>query len=236
VEAKIIEVQLNNNFKFGIDWSYVTSDVNLNTQNFASVVPAAGPLVRIAVTDTRFAPILQALETQGEVRTLSNPRVSIMNGQTALLSVGRNTSFISRIDTTTIGGISPVTTFSVQTSSILSGILVGIVPYINENGEISLTVTPIISSLVQLTEKNVGGAVQISLPTVDLRELSTTVKVLDGQTIVIGGLIQKTENLQDNQVPFLGNIPLLGNFFKSRDKQDVRTELVVLLQPFLVSK
>jgi MSHA type pilus biogenesis protein MshL len=237
VEAKIIEVQLNDNFKLGIDWSYITSDMNLSTSNFASVVPSAGPLVRIAVTDTRFAPILQALETQGEVRTLSNPRVGIMNGHTALLSVGTNTSFISKIDSTTIGGITPVTTFSVQTSSILSGILVGIVPYINENGEISLTVTPIISNLVDLKEKNVGSnQIQISLPTVDLRELSTTVKVLDGQTIIIGGLIQKTENLQDNQVPFMGNIPLLGYFFKSRNKQDTRSELVVLLQPFLVNK
>jgi MSHA type pilus biogenesis protein MshL len=237
VEAKIIEVQLNDNFRLGIDWSYVTSDVNLSTSNFASVVPAAGPVVRIAVTDSRFAPILQALETQGEVRTLSNPRVSIMNGQTALLSAGQNRSFISKIDSTTIGGVTPVTTFSVQTSSILSGILVGIVPYINENGEISLTVTPIISNLVKLDDKNVGSnQIQISLPTVDLRELSTTVKVLDGQTVIIGGLIQKTESLQDNQVPFLGNLPLLGHLFKSRDKLDIRTELVVLLQPFLISK
>ena len=237
VEAKIIEVQLNDNFKLGIDWSYVTSDMNLSTSNFTSVVPSSGPLVKIAVTDTRFAPVLQALETQGEVRTLSNPRVSIMNGHTALLSAGRNQSFISKIDTTTIGGVTPVTTFTVQTSSILSGILVGIVPFINENGEISLTVTPIISNLVKLEEKNVGSnQIQISVPTVDLRELSTTVKVLDGQTIIIGGLIQKTESLQDNQVPFLGNIPLLKYFFKSRDKQDARSELVVLLQPFLVSR
>ena len=237
VEAKIIEVQLNDNFKLGIDWSYVTSDMNLSTTNFTSVVPSSGPLVRIAVTDTRFAPVLQALETQGEVRTLSNPRVSIMNGHTALLSAGRNQSFISKIDTTTIGGVTPVTTFTVQTSSILSGILVGIVPFISENGEISLTVTPIISNLVKLEEKNVGSnQIQISVPTVDLRELSTTVKVLDGQTIIIGGLIQKTESLQDNQVPFLGNIPLLKYFFKSRDKQDVRSELVVLLQPFLVNR
>jgi type II secretory pathway component GspD/PulD (secretin) len=160
-----------------------------------------------------------------------------MNGHTALLSAGRNRSFISKIDTTTIGGVTPVTTFTVQTSSILSGILVGIVPFISENGEISLTVTPIISNLVTLEEKSVGSdQIRISVPTVDLRELSTTVKVLDGQTIIIGGLIQKTESLQDNQVPFLGNIPLLKYFFKSRDKQDVRSELVVLLQPFLVNR
>jgi MSHA type pilus biogenesis protein MshL len=239
VEAKIVEVQLNDNFKLGIDWNYITSDVNLITTNFASVVPATGPLMRIAVTDHRFAPVLQALETQGEVRLLSNPRINIMNGQTALLSVGRNTSFISKVDSTTTGGITPITTYSVQTSSILSGILIGIVPYINEHGEISLTVAPIISKLIELKDKNVGGVgnqTQISLPTVDLKEMSTTVKVTNGQTIIIGGLIEKLESVQDDQVPFLGNIPLMGYFFKSRNKQDAKNELVVLIQPFLVGK
>jgi MSHA type pilus biogenesis protein MshL len=239
VEAKIVEVQLNDNFKLGIDWSYITSDVSLSTTNFASVVPAAGPLMKIAVTDQRFAPVLQALETQGEVRLLSNPRINIMNGQTALLSVGRNTSFISKVESTTTGGIAPITTYSVQTSSILSGILIGIVPYINERGEISLTIAPIISKLIELKDKNVGAVgnqTQISLPTVDLKELSTTVKVLNGQTIIIGGLIEKLESVQDDQVPFLGSIPLLGYLFKSRNKQDTKNELVVLIQPFLVVK
>jgi len=236
VEAKIIEVQLNDNFKLGIDWSYITSDVDISTKNFASVVPATGPLFRIAVTDQRFAPVLQALQQQGEVRILSNPRINIMNGHTALLSVGRNTSFISKVETTTTGGITPITTYSVQTSSILSGILIGIVPYINERGEISLTVTPIISKLQDLKEKSVGTAIQISLPIVDLKELSTTVKVMNGQTIIIGGLIEKQESVQDDQIPFLGNIPLMGYFFKSRNKQDTKNELVVLLQPFLVGK
>ncbi|MDI6728297.1 MAG: hypothetical protein QMD44_05130, partial [Thermodesulfovibrionales bacterium] len=167
--------------------------------------------------------------------------VNIMNGQTALLSVGRNVSFISKVETTTTtaAGATPTTTFTVTTSNILSGIIIGIVPYINENGEISLTITPIISDLIQLQDKTIGSGTsqtQISLPTVDLRELSTTVKVKDGQMIIIGGLISKKENLQDNKVPGLGDIPLLGEAFKSRDKSESRSELVVVLQPVLVSR
>jgi type II secretory pathway component GspD/PulD (secretin) len=93
------------------------------------------------------------------------------------------------------------------------------------------------SNLVSLEEKNVGSnQIQISVPTVDLRELSTTVKVMDGQMIIIGGLLQKTESVQDNQVPFLGHIPFLKYFFKSRNKQDARSELVILLQPLLVNR
>jgi MSHA type pilus biogenesis protein MshL len=235
VEAKIIEVQLNNNLKFGIDWSYISGDFFAGTLNMASVVSTSGPTFQLSVTDHRFAPLLQALETQGEVRILSNPRINIMNGQSALLSVGRSTSFISKIETTVNPGTPPITTYTVSTNNILSGTLIGIVPYINEKGEISLTVTPIISNLVELKEKSIGGQVALSLPIVDLRELSTTVKVLDGQTIILGGLISKQEGLTDNQIPFIGNLPLIGNLFKSRDRVESKNELVVLLQPRLIN-
>jgi type II secretory pathway component GspD/PulD (secretin) len=186
--------------------------------------------------DLRF--VINALQQQGEVRTLSNPKLNIMNGQTALLSVGRNETYIAKIETTTTASNPPVTTFSVSTSSVLSGIMIGIIPYINENGEISLTITPIISEKVKFEEKKVGNppVIELSLPTVDLRELSTTVKVRDSDIVIIGGLISKKEKLEDNQVPFLGNIPLLGLLFKSRDKLQTKTELVVIIQPILVSK
>jgi MSHA type pilus biogenesis protein MshL len=247
VEAKIIEVQLSEGLKYGIDWTFLNrtlgdGQISIVSSGFSSVVPLTSPNINFGITrGTSFSTLLQALKQQGEVRTLSNPRVNIMNGQTALLSVGRNVSFISKVETTTTtaAGATPTTTFTVTTSNILSGIIIGIVPYINENGEISLTVTPIISDLVQLQDKAIGSGTsqtQISLPTVDLRELSTTVKVRDGQMIIIGGLISKKENLQDNKVPGLGDIPLLGEAFKSRDKSESRTELVVILQPVLVSR
>jgi MSHA type pilus biogenesis protein MshL len=247
VEAKIIEVQLSEGLRYGIDWSFVNrtlgnGQINITTPGFSSVVPLASPYINMGVTrGESFSTLLKALQLQGEVRTLSNPRVNIMNGQTALLSVGRNVSFISKVETTTTtaAGATPTTTFTVTTSNILSGIIIGIVPYINENGEISLTITPIISDLIQLQDKTIGSGTsqtQISLPTVDLRELSTTVKVKDGQMIIIGGLISKKENLQDNKVPGLGDIPLLGEAFKSRDKSESRSELVVVLQPVLVSR
>lgn len=247
VEAKIIEVQLSEGLKYGIDWSFVNrtlgdGQINIATSGFSSVVPLTSPNINMGITrGASFSTLLQALKQQGEVRTLSNPRVNIMNGQTALLSVGRNVSFISRVETTTTttAGATPTTTFTVQTSNILSGIIIGIVPYINDNGEISLTITPIISDLIQLQDKTIGSGgtqTQISLPTVDLRELSTTVKVRDGQMIIIGGLISKRENLQDNKVPGLGDIPLLGEVFKSRDKAESRSELVVVLQPVLISR
>lgn len=246
IEAKITEVQLNEGLKYGIDWSLLDRGrggdlVTIQTQHFADVVGQTLPALNIGVTTTNFTSLLKALEQQGQVKTLSNPRINIMNGQTALLSVGRNTTIISQVQTstTTTAGATPITTFTVGTSSVLSGIIIGIVPYINEYGEISLTITPIISDLVSTEERTVGQAgnqTQISLPTIDLKELSTTVKARDGQMIVIGGLISKKESTQDNKVPILGDIPVLGALFRSRDKLDTKTELVIVLQPVLISR
>ncbi len=115
--------------------------------------------------------------------------------------------------------------------------MIGILPHINEHGEISLTITPIVSDLVKFTQQSIGSpsAIDISLPTVDLKELSTTVKVRNGDVVAIGGLISQKEKQSDNQVPFVGNMPILGYFFKSRDKQETRTELVIILQPTLLN-
>jgi MSHA type pilus biogenesis protein MshL len=246
VEARIIEVTLSDDFQFGIDWTTLFNNqlgrFSFGTSNFASVINSSSPYFQVGVTASQFNSTLRALQTQGEVRVLSNPRVNIMNGQTALLSVGREVSFISRVETQTTAsaGAIPTTTFTVDTSSILSGIIIGIVPHINEFGEIALSITPIISDLVQLQDKSIGqvsdNQISISLPTVDLRELSTTVKVRDGQMIIIGGLISRKENIKDNQVPIVGNIPVIGTLFKSRDKKESRLELVVLLRPVLVTQ
>jgi len=248
IEAKIIEVQLNDGLKFGIDWNFVKNlnwsgvgTFNSSTTTFSSVVDSTSPSFNFSLAGSNFDALLKALQTQGEVRTLSNPRVNIMNGQTALLNVGRNVSFVSKVETTTTAGVStPTTTYTVETNSVLSGIIIGMVPYINENGEISLTITPIVSDLVSLIDKTIGASgqnqIQISLPTVDLRQMSTTVRIKDNQLVVIGGLISKKESLEDSKVPVLGNLPLLGGLFTRREKLETRSELVIVLQPVLVSR
>jgi len=248
VEAKIIEVTLSDGLKFGINWSYVlnTRDGQSSTSatgQFADVVSTAAPNFSITTVASDFTSLLRAIQTQGETRILSNPRISVMNGQTSILSVGQDTNYISQIQTTTTTSTPPVTTFTVNTSTLLSGIMIGIVPFISENGDISINITPITSDLVQLVSQKLGTPdasgnfpYLVQLPTINLRQLSTTVKVRNGQTVIIGGLITNREDIQDSKVPFLGDIPLLGYLFKSRVKAVTRTELVVLLQPTIVSK
>lgn len=246
IEARIVEVQLSETLRYGIDWTAVLEKsglgrVTVGTEKFATVVTEALSNFHIGITGRDFIALLKALQTQGNVRVLSNPRVNIMNGQTSLLSVGRNVNFISRVETTTTTaatGVLPTTTFTVETSGILSGIMIGIVPYISDTGEITMAITPIVSDLIRLEDKTLGkvgeNIIQISLPTVDLRELSTTVRVKDGEMVIIGGLMQKKEVSEDSKVPLLGDIPLIGYLFRSRKRLDEKTELVIMLKPTIV--
>jgi len=245
VEAKIIEITLSDNLKFGLDWEAIirqsgVGTITIASKGFSNVVPATSPVFNITTTANDFSSVLNTIQQLGEVRVLSNPRVSMMNGQASLLCVGRKQSFISKSETSTLAlGTSTQQSFTVETSSVLSGIIIGIVPNISESGEISLTITPITSDLVKLTQQRFGGvgsdSTVIDLPTVDIRELSTTVKVRNGQMVIIGGLISKKEQLNDDQVPVLADIPLLGNLLKRRDNAYSRSEMVVLLQPVIVS-
>lgn len=249
VEARVIEVQLDDSLKFGIDWDFLdgikwfNASGTLaggfgNTTNAATNALSSGAF-RLGYSGGNVQSLLSALKTQGEVKTLSNPRVNVMNGQTALLTVGRNYNYISKITSTTTTGVTnPVTTFSVDTSNVLSGMMIGLAPHINSKGEISMSVTPIISDLVKLEEKVIGSDAAnqfiVSIPTVDLRELSTTVKVRNGEMIVIGGLISNKQDQVDEKIPLIGEIPWLGTLFSRKNYQDKRSELVVVLQPYLI--
>lgn len=251
VEARIIEVQLNDALKYGIDWNFLGDIRWLNTigaplGGFGNVTTTLDASLktgsfRLGYTGGNTSVLLSALKTQGEVKTLSNPRINVMNGQTALLTVGRNTNYISKVTTTTTtaAGSAPTISYSVETGNVLSGIILGLAPYINNKGEISLTITPIISDLVSLNDKNIGtdsaNQITISIPIVDLRELSTTIKVRSGEMIVIGGLISNKQNHNDEKVPLLGEIPWLGTLFTRKDNTDSRSELVVVLQPYLIT-
>lgn len=245
IEAKVIEVNLHKAFRYGIDWGYFgewskaswTWSVEGGTTDFTKVIPPNSPFSELTLhfwkTGRDIQAILQALSEFGDVRTLSNPRVRIANGQTALLTVGRNIGFISKVETTATEEMG--VTYTVETSSLLSGIMIGIVPYIGEDGEISLMITPIVSNLVELKEVSLGTQYMVQLPIMDLRELSTTVKVKDGEVLIIGGLMKREEKEQVYGIPLLKDIPLLGEVFKGKSVQESTVELVIILQPKVVS-
>ena len=251
IEARIIEVQLSESMQFGIDWSVLEKSVggslntgfgalNIATTTFNDLTAAAATASKfqLGVTRANFQALLTALQTQGDIRTLSNPKINVMNGHASILTVGTNTSFISKVTTTTTATAAGNSiSFVPETTSVLSGMIIGIIPYISETGEISLNITPITSDLIDLQDKTFGTAgnqLTITIPTVALREMTTTVKMWDGQTAIIGGLISKKESSKEEKVPILGSIPYLGKLFTRINNSESRSELVLLLRPSIL--
>ncbi|MEO5356950.1 MAG: pilus (MSHA type) biogenesis protein MshL [Nitrospirae bacterium YQR-1] len=246
IEARIVEVQLKDNLQYGINWNNLNKSlsghfgrdfsVTATTSGFKDVV-SGNASFGLTFSGFDFDSVLNALQTQGDVKVLSNPRLSMINGQSAMLTVGKKKDYIKSVSSqVTTSGSNSYLTYSTEVSSVLSGIMFGIVPYIDEAGNVTLNITPIISDLVELPTQTFGssssttGSAEIGLPVIDVREMSTTVKLRDQEMAVIGGLISQKEKLTDNQVPLLGSIPVLGYLFKSRDSVNEKIELVLMLK------
>lgn len=255
IEARIIEVQLSDGMQFGIDWTFLSKGNllggsvsggfgQLSLANTASLfktgtsTAAANSKFQVGVAGADFQGLLTALNDQGEVKTLSNPKINVMNGHTSLLTVGTNTSFISKVTTSNVNTVTGTsTTFTPEVSSVLSGMIIGIVPYISERGDITLNITPITSDLLNLQDKTFGSEgnrITITIPTVALREMTTTVKMRDGQMVIIGGLIASRESKNEEKIPLVGDIPYLGKFFTRTNNSSTRAELVLLLRPHII--
>lgn len=247
IEAKIIEVNLNKALRYGIDWDVFRQwsrgswTINLEgvTRGLGGV-PETGPFSSLGlrfekVGKASISGIVQAISEFGEVHTLSNPRVSVLNGQMVVLAVGRNISFISKVETTVTEEVG--TTYTIETSTLLSGLMLGIVPHIKENGEVVLSITPIVSNLLEIKEAKFGenSPYVVHLPVVDLRELSTTVKLTDEEVLIIGGLMKREGKDTEYKVPLLGDLPLLGTLFKGKSRESSSTELIIILQPKVLS-
>lgn len=184
------------------------------------------------VSDT-FSAALNVLRTFGNVKVLSNPSVRVRNGSPAYLSVGTNIRYVTKSTTnfSNTGG-SFNTSSDIQTDSLFSGVVIGVAPMIHENGTVELLVHPMQtevdpSSLV-LQEFPNGNAV--TLPVINVKGITTTLNLRDGDTVMLGGLIDQKGSTTDGGIPGLSDIPGLGKLFGSRGKSHNTRELVLVLR------
>jgi MSHA biogenesis protein MshL len=239
IEAKIVEVTLNKNFSAGIDWSQIPYGLTLPflgaikgalpngaiaSQNLAT----AGTALQVGVaTQTGFQAILHALDRQGKVSILSSPRVSTMNNQKAVIKVATDDVFFSQ--TTQRETLTGLVTQVVTPNTITEGIVLDVTPQIGDDA-ITMTIHPSISErLGQVTSPN-GDVV----PVIAVRATDTVVRVQDGQTVVIGGLMEQRSSRNRSGVPGLQRAPIVGRAFRNQDDQDTKVELVILLTPTVI--
>lgn len=261
IEAQLIDVQLSDQFEFGVDWSllrsYVAAGFGANPITLAAAgstlpnpgasvpsrsltIPASvigsagGRAAGIAYQTHTFGAVINALRSFGALKVLSNPNVQVRNGTPALLSVGSSVRYISRSSSTqtTPGGGATTTTSDVQTDSLFSGVMVGVLPYLRDDGRIELLIYPMQSDvdqkslqLVEVTPTN-----RVTLPVVNYKGVSTTLNVGDGDVVVIGGLIDQRFSNGDRGAPGLSDVPVLGKLFGSENTNHASRELVIVLR------
>ncbi len=241
IEAKILEVTLDDTSTKGIDWSGMLSGKSLDLQLFGpnGVIYSTDPseeghqaFSKVTLPGP-FSLALDFLDTQGDTKVLANPKITVMNGQPAMISVGDNVKYIDSVTTTVSDSGVPSTT--VTTGSVMSGLGLAVVATIMDNDEVILSLTPVTSKLQEPIEyRSFGAGNTVGLPKVRLREMKTTVRIKNGQILVIGGLIDSLDDNRGNKVPFLGNLPGVSGLFSHKTKTNQRTELVILLQPKLL--
>lgn len=244
IEAKIIEVILEDSSSIGIDWSNVLKDFPIDGQiNFGAggmIYPSGGSefISSITLTSSDFGAFLSLLDEQGDTNVLSNPKISVMNGQPALITVGRNVTYVDNIKTSTkdLEGGGERTEFTATTDQILSGIGMALTATILNDEEIIMNLVPVTSELLEPIEDVFIGndGAFVGLPVVNVREMNTTVRVKDGEMLVIGGLISNVDETTSKFAPGVGNIPLLRYLFGQEEKISRKRELIILLRPRII--
>ncbi len=195
-----------------------------------------GGAFAFAVNTGSFNAYVELLATQGKTRVLSSPRVSTLNNQKAVIKAGDDEYFVTGISSNTVTGTASATSNNLDLAPFFSGVALDVTPQLSDEGQIILHIHPTVSNVTPKILTVTANATTTSLPLAysEVRESDSVVKANSGQLIVIGGMMQTTHNSQDYKLPLLGDLPLVGNLFKSQQKSDVHTELVILLRPIIV--
>ncbi|HUR45668.1 MAG TPA: hypothetical protein VMZ27_07315 [Candidatus Saccharimonadales bacterium] len=194
-------------------------------QNITGFAPAGAGLYQLMSTDYQVT--LRAIAQAGKTEVLSRPSILARNNQPATITVGQRVPLITGVTYPTLGAT--VNNFSYTDV----GIILRVTPFIHPDGMVEMIVSPEISSL---TDQSVPVAAGVSAPVIANRSADTVVVTPDGQTVIIGGLMQNTKTASDSKIPFLGDIPLLGNLFKRKTTGAVKTELIIFLTPHIVAE
>ena len=260
IQVHILEVQLSEGSSKGIDWSKVLKDAERDSSLISGQIgygkngvvyqakssPEAMKirkglhlLGKISLAPTDFKLLVNALEEQGTVHTLSEPRLNLLNGSPGVLTVGESIRYIRDVskDVSNTGTAGSTITYTAETDDILSGLAFSVVCNILGNNEVVLYLTPVTSELKRPIEYKAFGPnkeLQVGLPDVKLRQMSTMAKIRDNDFLILGGLIDETRSNSSSNVPLLGRIPLIKWAFRNEIKSKARRELVIILQPHIL--
>ena len=260
IEATIAEVTLNDNYQQGINWSALAQGAKgfQLTQAGTSTLPSnnTGSMFVLKYNNStsmlgNLSSSVSLLDSFGDVKVLSSPKLSVMNNQTATLKVVDNRVYFSILVTPGIssvsGNIPP--TYTTTPIPVAVGFTMNVTPEINDSDYVTINVRPTITRIIDyvndpnpslaypcgagVTNCNVP-AISNQVPEIRTREMESIIRVSSGQIAVLGGLMQDEINNQSDGIPLLANIPVFGNLFKNRNDTKTKTELVIFLRPIII--
>ena len=234
IEASIIEVSLKDDLNYGIEWFFKNSiergnvtegrgTLDLGEPGLSALSPSFSYTIVDTAEQVRVA--LNALEQESEVNVLSSPSLMVLDNQTAYINVGDEIPVPARQSISNINPDSP-TVNEIQFRQ--TGVTLTVTPRVNSGGLVTMEIKQEVSSAVSTTSSNIDA------PTIQQRQIESTVAIYSGETIVLGGLIQDTQTNAESGIPVLHRIPLLGKLFGQTRDEVRRTELLVMITPRVI--
>ncbi len=243
IEATIAEVQLNNQYQQGIDWSLVRrGSAGFSLNQSVQGTSAAGVNSSLLVLNYAASGVgltLRLLESFGNVRVLSSPKISVLNNQTAILKVVDNRVYFTvKAETTAVANAGAVTTFTTTPSIVPIGFVMNVTPQISDTDTVLLNLKPTVSRLLGFVNDPNPSLASVNvvsrIPEIQTREMESMLKVNSGQIAVMGGLIQDSMSDNEDTVPGLNQVSGIAAFFSNRNRGNTKTELVIFIRPLVV--
>ena len=237
IEAKIVQITLDDRFKLGVDWDTVIRQMQKELSLKSAFAVAAPPLLfgnpgaqlvlgSLGSGDVNL--MIQVLKTIGDTNLLSSPRITALNNQEAKMLIGTSQPYA----TNTITQGTATTTTGTNLSFIDVGVKLYVTPTINKDGFITMKIKPEVSST---TKSYTYGVPATTVPIVETTQAETSVSIKDGTTIIIGGLIKDERTNTVNKIPLLGDIPIIKAAFSNTDEEIQKQELVIFLTPHIIT-
>jgi general secretion pathway protein D len=226
IEASIAEVTLTDELKFGVKWFFEKGNHSVTfTDAAAGAVASAFPGFSYFLAAKNINVALDALSNITKVNVISTPTLTVMDNRTAMLQVGDQVPIQTSQSQSFAGQNAPLLS---QIQMIDTGVILSVTPHVNDNGRVQLEIEQEVSTAVPTTTSGIES------PTIQQRRVRTAVTVTDGDAVALGGLIQERNSVGRNALPIIGDIPMLGNAFGTKDDQINRTELLIIIRPRVV--
>ncbi|MCA2015746.1 pilus (MSHA type) biogenesis protein MshL [Vibrio tritonius] len=245
LEAKVLEVTLNDSYQQGINWSNLTLGNNKITFGVDGVTSLPGMdtigtllggTTSLSISDGSFSGVLSFMSTQGDINVLSSPRITAANNQKAVIKVGTDEYYVTNLTSTVGSGDNAQSAPDIELTPFFSGISLDVTPQIDDQGNVLLHVHPAVIDVEEDSKSITYQDQEIELPLAksSIRESDSVIRAKDGDVVVIGGLMKTSVSKKQTKVPLLGDIPGLGHLFRSKSNATEKTELVILLKPTVV--